>query len=171
MKESAWKDQRGRCAEREHMKSHWGLWRDVKERDTLRGNRSMSIKQIERWWAIANHRKQEFRELNIHTCRNRELPMHVGLPATNYPQAGEEACDSDSLGSSDQAWWAFYLSRWWQFSPSHRILHPLQLTVQYSCQFKIFCYEISVVQMWTLLHKKILVDHIKCNCTHKTITL
>lgn len=48
MWESAWKDQREGSGERERMKSHWGLWRDVKERDSLRGNKSMSVMQIRR---------------------------------------------------------------------------------------------------------------------------
>lgn len=63
-----------------------------------RGNEqlAMSNQQIDK--------KQELRELNIHMRMDTELepqilPMRAGLPATIYPQAGQEACDSDILGS------------------------------------------------------------------------
>lgn len=51
-------------------------------------------------------KKQELRELNMHMCVNTQLqsqgpPMHTGLPATTYSQAGEEACDSAIPGSRD----------------------------------------------------------------------
>lgn len=59
--------------------------------------------------------------------------MHIGSPEITYPQAGEYACDV--LGSRNpktdeplQVWFD-------EISPSHRVFHNLQLTVQYSCQF------------------------------------
>lgn len=58
MRESAWKDQREGCGERESMKSHWDFWRDVKERDSFRGNRSMSVMQIRRG-VMSNSKPQE----------------------------------------------------------------------------------------------------------------
>lgn len=48
-----------------------------------------------------------------------------------------------------------------KFSPSHRILYTLQLTVQYSCQFKILLLNFK----YLLILIKILVVHIKYNCT------
>lgn len=48
-----------------------------------------------------------------------------------------------------------------KFSPSHRILYTLQFTVQYSCQFKILLLNFK----YLLILIKILVVHIKYNCT------
>lgn len=63
------------------------------------------------------------------------LSMHVGLPATNYPQAGEEAVTVTIMGSRDSKPDEPYTCSDDNFLPATGFLHPLQLTVQYSCQF------------------------------------
>lgn len=62
--------------------------------------------------------------------------MHTGSPEIIYPQAGKDACDF--LGSRDPKTDEPFTSLVNEISPSHRVFYNLQLTVQYSCQFKIF---------------------------------
>lgn len=128
----------------EHIKCHRGLWGEVKERDALRENLSMSIMQTKREVWVSNQQttgsrssKTEYPHAHEHRAIRTDAPMHGGYQQQQTTHRLVRRLVTVTFWGADTEpdWWASHLFRWWQFSPSHGVLHPLQLTVQSSCQF------------------------------------
>lgn len=93
----------------------------------------------------------------------------TGLQATAYPQAGEEACDSDG-GAETPSLMSLLLVRLMTifFQPQDSASFATHSAVfmpifKFVVKFQWFeCEPVSI---------KNPIGHIKCNCTHKTLTL
>lgn len=137
MMEPAWKDKRERKSLTPRWPSAIVAYCAIKETDVLIERiypcpqctpRSRDNEHLAHWQETCVH------TAHVHTHRaiGMALPTHIG--STGWwgylRHSGPQRC---------WAWRAFSLSPGWQFSPSHRTLCSLQLTVQCSCQFKNFC--------------------------------
>lgn len=149
---------------------HWGLWKDA-----LRENTSMSImqrgnEQLANWQETGAQRA-ECPHAQEHRARATDASYARWVTSNNLSTGWPGSLWQWHSGEQrHQAWWAFCLLGWWQVSSSHRTLHPLQLN---SAVFMPI-FKFAIKFQWfkrELVSVKNLVDHIKCNCTHKTITL